>query len=298
MEKQLSNMRPQTLWLSYRTAALSALFLGPLLGLATYYLEPSLFRSWFFSSDEYVFVAEVIRFLNHDFRQHFFDIPGTPFMFLSAALWALVYHWQAAVGLLPSEVGLQYFTFHHLPALFTMMRGITLVFYLCSIILLFILAAKLTNWVGACVASLVLLVSPTYSYYSSFIRTESMTVCSDSALYCLLTSWHRRVEESRRLTHSSILIVLAGLCAGLAAASRFHSITASLPLLFLLLICDVKHLAVYPRWLQLSCKYVFACGLVVCCAAALTIYLGHLPGTDLNQNARGWQSTLLNHTHC
>jgi hypothetical protein len=294
METLISNLRAQTLWLSRRSTALSALYLVPLLALATYYFEPSLFRSWFFSSDEYVFVAEVIRFLNHDFRQHFFDIPGTPFMFLSAALWALVYHWQAAVGLVPPEIGLQHFTFHHLPALFTMMRGITLSFYLCSVILLFILAVKLTNWVGACVASLVLLGSPIYSYYSSFIRTESLTVCLILiSILCLLRGIER-LRDSRRLAHCSIFIVLAGFCAGLAAASRFHSITASLPLLLLLLICGVKYVAVYPRWLQLSWKYVFACGFVVCGAAALAIYSGHLPGTDLNRNAGGWHPTLSN----
>ena len=294
METQPSNLRGQTLWFSRRSTVLSALYLVPLLALATYYLEPSLFRSWFFSSDEYVFVAEVIRFLNHDFRQQFFDIPGTPFMFLSAALWTLVYHSQSSLGLVPPEMGLQHFTFHHLPALFTMMRGITLFFYLCSIILLFILAAKLTNWAGGCVASLILLVSPTYSYYSSFIRTESLTVCLILvAILCLLRGV-RELTDSRRLAHNSIPIILAGFCAGLAAASRFHSVTASLPVLFLLLICYVKHSPAYPRWLHLSWKYIFACGFVVCCAAALATYSGYLPSIPLNQNASSWHPTLSN----
>ena len=56
---------------------------------ALYHLRVSLARSWFFSSDEYVFAAEVIRFLHLDFHQYYFDMPGTPYMLLTTVLWAL-----------------------------------------------------------------------------------------------------------------------------------------------------------------------------------------------------------------
>src|SRR5262249_8412979 len=91
---------------------LAAAYLAGLVAFGIYSLGPSLSRSWYFSSDEYVFAAEVIRFLHLDFRQRFFDIPGTPFMFLSAGLWALVYASQLAVGLVPPGTSLDQFTFH------------------------------------------------------------------------------------------------------------------------------------------------------------------------------------------
>src|SRR5690242_12049520 len=80
-------------------------------------LWPSLFRSWFFLSDEYVIVAEAIRFLHFDFRQHFFDMPGTPLMILSALLWVGIYAVGIVTRTVPAE-GMQAFTFHHLPLLF------------------------------------------------------------------------------------------------------------------------------------------------------------------------------------
>src|SRR5579871_3947402 len=55
------------------------------------YLRIALARSWFFSSDEYVFAAEVIRFLHLDYHQYYFDMPGTPYMMLTAVLW-LIFH--------------------------------------------------------------------------------------------------------------------------------------------------------------------------------------------------------------
>lgn len=70
--------------------------LGALLTLSGLELWPTLYKEWFFSSDEYVYVAEVIRFSGGDFRQRFFDIPGTPFMFLTTAVLAF----QHAVAIL------------------------------------------------------------------------------------------------------------------------------------------------------------------------------------------------------
>ena len=49
------------------------LYVSSLIFFCAWYMAPSLFRSWFFSSDEYVIVAEIIRFLHLDFRQHFFE---------------------------------------------------------------------------------------------------------------------------------------------------------------------------------------------------------------------------------
>jgi len=223
-----------------------------------------------------VYAAEVIRFLHLDFRQHFFDNPGTPFMFLSSAIWALIYSLQSVLNLLPLGMSLEQFTFHHLPALFTMMRGLTLFFYLCSIILLFILAGKLTNKAGASVASLLLLMSPIYSSYSSFARTESLSVCLILiAVLCMLGALENR-PRPLAVSHEGFNIILAGIFAGLAAASRLHSITASLPLLLLLLLIRRESPPNYPRWLSLCWNYALQGLFILIITILITIHSGHL----------------------
>ena len=108
--------------------ALSLLGMTVLLTFAFAHLYTTLFRSWFLSSDEYVFAAEVIRFLDLDFRQRFFDIPGTPFMLFNALLWAGLYGVMWLGGFVAAGTGLDDFTFQHLPWLFVQMRAATVRF--------------------------------------------------------------------------------------------------------------------------------------------------------------------------
>ena len=68
------------------STAASLIYLALLLTFALRYMLVCLSRSWFFSSDEYVRSGEVIRFLNLDFYQRVFDMPGTPFLMFSAGL--------------------------------------------------------------------------------------------------------------------------------------------------------------------------------------------------------------------
>jgi len=185
---------------------------------------PGLFRTWYFSSDEYVFAAEVIRFSHWDFRQHFFDIPGTPFMLLSAVLWSAIYTLAHAGRFVPTT-GLEHFTFDHLSGLFILMRSLTLIFFLASLVLTFLVASRLTNSVGGALAALLLATRPVYVQYSSFTRTESLAVCLFLvALLCVLGPGDM---GGRRRAFA------AGTLAGLAAAARLHSITATIPLLLL-----------------------------------------------------------------
>lgn len=114
----------------------AAVFLALLIGFAVRYMWPLLFRTWFFSSDEYVFAAEAIRFTQGDFRQHFFDMPGTPFMALTALAWRVFYAAHRITGQPAAQAGLGPFTFDHLPALFVLMRATTLLLYGLSIALM------------------------------------------------------------------------------------------------------------------------------------------------------------------
>src|SRR5262245_59111991 len=162
---------------SWRLLLLDTLYLAALLAFVAFYLRTALSRSWFYSSDEYVFGAEVLRFLQLDLRQRFFDMPGTPFMFLTTLLWAAHFGVQALAGADGTRTGLALYTFQHIDALFTLMRVLTLLFFGLSVVVLYALAARLTNRMGAWFAALVLATSPTYTTYSSFVRIESLSMC-------------------------------------------------------------------------------------------------------------------------
>ena len=214
------------------------------------YLRPALFRTWFFSSDEYVIAAEVIRFSNLDFRQRFFDLPGTPFMLLDSLLWALFYGVERVLGLAPSTT-LATFTFQHISALFVLMRATTLVCFLLSVMLLYALVAKLMNSAAAAIASLLLVMSPVYCSYSSFTRTESLAM----VLILLAAIWLLRgLERVPRVSaHPPTIrdhVFIAGVLLGVAAGARLHSLAAGLPPLLMLLWLERQPAqSEYPAWI-------------------------------------------------
>jgi hypothetical protein len=219
----------------------------------------SLSRSWFFSSDEYVLAGEVIRFLNLDLHQQFFDMPGTPFMMLSAVLWALFYPLQTWLSPDPSSLGIVAFTYHHLDWFFTLLRSTTIFFYAGSLVLVFLLARRLLNLAGGCLACLVVMMSSTYAYYSSFCRVESMAIFLN--LSALLVMYRALAKHPNRLGGRPSWrdpMILAGVLAGASAAVRLHSITASMPLLCLILLFDerVRRREQYPRWTRSVAAYL------------------------------------------
>lgn len=239
---------------------LSAAFLCLLISFCVPLMWSSVVRPWFFNSDEYVLVGEVIRFVQLDFRQHFFDMPGTPLMFITALLWTASYSVQTVLGIAGVPGGIAAFTFQRLPALFMLMRAETLFFFLLSIVLLFWLTAKLTNRTGACVASLMLAMSPIYTMFSAFIRVESLSVCCVlGSLLCVVYHFEGRkgapvADEPRRFVDFLDLIFFAGVLAGFAAAARLHSITASIPVLVLFVLAsrNQENRVDYPQWVKLA----------------------------------------------
>jgi hypothetical protein len=225
----------------------AALYLAALIAFALYHMWSSLFRVWFFSSDEYVFAAEAIRFLNLDFRQHFFDMPGTPLMFLASGIWSLVHVVQGGG---PAQLGLNDFTFEHLPNLFILMRGITLVFYCASVVLMFVVASRLLNRAAGWVAALILAMSGIYTSYSSFVRVESLSICLILLAILILLRVTQRQAVSATPVSTALFdgVLVAGMLAGLAAANRLHSVTASLPALVLILVLQPAPRTGYPKW--------------------------------------------------
>jgi hypothetical protein len=233
-------------WLRSPQNLVSGCALACWIAYAGTYLSRTLSRLWFFSSDEYVIAAEVIRFCHWDFRQHFFDSPGTFFMLLGSPLWALYYGVERALGLAPTG-GIGTFTFQHLPGLFGLLRALTVVCFLLSVLLCFVLVAKLINSSAAALSSLLLALSPVYTGYSSFIRTESLAmVCILGAI--LLVLGQKAQSSAADPPRLSDRTILAGVLVGLAAGARLHSATAALPVLLMLLWMQGPAAKAYPPW--------------------------------------------------
>ncbi len=267
---------------------LPAAYVTALIVFEAWNMIPGLSRAWFFLSDEYVIVAEVIRFLHLDFHQHFFDMPGTPLIFLSALLWGLVYACGFLLHLIPHGAGLEAFTFAHLQLLFEMIRSITLVCALASIALVFVVASKLTNRAGAAVAALLVMMSPTYAAYTSFIRVESMAMC---LILCSILALLRAVQAPKSASSRPEIrwLLVSGVLAGLAAACRFHSVTASLPVLLLLLIFRVRPAPRYPRTIVVAWNLALVFALVADWAFVVGARTGYLQRSPFGRGLiAGW----------
>lgn len=233
------------------STAASLVYLAIILTFSLKYLLSCLSRSWYYSSDEYVIAAEVIRFLNLDPHQHFFDMPGTPFMMLSAVLWALFYPLQTWYSVDPTSPDIIAFTYHHLDWFFTLLRSCTIFFYAGSLVLLFALARRVLNHAGAFVACLLLMMSPIYANISSFCRVESMAVfLTLSAFLVTYRTIERRPNRLGSRPSWRDPMIVAGILIGVATAARLHSVTASIPLLLLILLFDerVPRRQDYPGW--------------------------------------------------
>jgi hypothetical protein len=241
------------------STAASVIYLALLLTFALRYMLVSLSRSWFFSSDEYAFAGEVIRFLNRDWHQQFFDMPGTPFLMLAAGVWALFYPLQTWLSPDSASPDVMAFTFQHLDWFFTLLRGCTILFYAGSLVLLFLVARRVLNHAGAFLACLLLMMSSNYADNSSFCRVESMAIFL--ALCALLVVYGALDQHPDRLGARPSWrdpMILAGVLVGVSAAARLHSIAASMPLLLLILVFDerVRRRQQYPRWTRSVAVYL------------------------------------------
>lgn len=216
---------------------IAVLFLSAVTGFGLYHFGQCIYRLWFFSSDEYVLAGEVIRFVQRDFRQHFFDMPGTPYIVLCALLWAAGYLLAVLTGA-AEGLPIAHFTFDHLPQLFYLMRAVTLFFYFLSLGLTYALARRLTNTGGAMAATLLLSLSIPYASYSSFARVESLALCLIlGALLLILRLLDRAPAgwaDSADPWPWMLRFAGVGVLIGWAGAVRLHSLTLTIPLLFLI----------------------------------------------------------------
>jgi Dolichyl-phosphate-mannose-protein mannosyltransferase len=178
---------------------------------------------WPTITDEFPYAQEVLRFIGLDFRQQFFDIPGTPFIFLTTALWSCYYWVLTLSGIAEPPTTITEFSFQQIQSLYIFLRLCVLVLDMVSVVLMYLVGRRLTNAVGGCVAALFLTFSSVYSDSAWYIRIEPLAVVLVlSTLYFWLVA-HRSGDYR--------LYFLAGLTSGLSMAARFPVILATLPVL-------------------------------------------------------------------
>ncbi len=244
---------------------LVAAYLGFLLGHAVSMFWPGLSLAWFGTSDENVLLAEVIRFSDLDFHQHFFDMPGTPLMLLGAVEWRIYYLFSTILDSSSGSANL--FTFQHLQQLFSLLRANSLLFFVLSAVLLFRIVSTATNKYAGAAAATLLLLNPSYAGTVPFVRVEPLAMCFMLAAVIVMTESKSRLKT-----------FWAGCLGGLGAACRLHSLTATLPLLVLLLVSQSwSSPSESPRFLG---RFFFRWAASILAGSLLSFYFfafGHTP---------------------
>jgi hypothetical protein len=198
---------------------------------------PAITFPWYFNTEEFPYIQEILRFVEFDFRQQFFDMPGTPLIVLGTIFWS-IYYWSSVLfGYADPSEGVRYFSFEHMQSLYLLMRVISYFFYILSIVLTYLITRRLTNSVGGLVAASLLSLSPIYGLSVLYLRIESLSLA-----LVLLSVWLILIALH---SHSYKAYFLSGTFAGFAMAARFPSGMAILPVLF-------AYCAVFPQFFSLK----------------------------------------------
>jgi 4-amino-4-deoxy-L-arabinose transferase-like glycosyltransferase len=174
-------------------------------------------------TEELPYAQEVLRFLSGDFRQRFFDIPGTPFIALAASSSALVLAGIKAVSDKSSslfEIGLD-----HLDCLYVIMRSLSLLAFGLTGCLVFLVARRFASPWAAILGAAALALHPIIGLSLYHTRIEAFgTMLTTAALLSLC----RAAEKEQWRWFAA-----AGFTAGIAMAARFPlALAAFPPLLF------------------------------------------------------------------
>jgi putative effector of murein hydrolase LrgA (UPF0299 family) len=232
-------------------AIFTILYVAGLMATSYRYLSVTLARTWFYSSDEYVAVAEVIRFSTGSFRQHFIDWPATPMFLIAGAVWG-IFTRSATLLTNPTVHGALDYTYQHIAWVFGVTRFMTVFFHGVSLVLVFLVAQKALNKAGACVSALLVLMNETYAGYSTLTRPESMALCVilSSVLVAYYALEHSSVSFEKP-PHWRDPLTIAAVLAGIGVGVRINSFIASLPLLWMLLVFRRRTIRKsYPKWIR------------------------------------------------
>src|SRR5262249_245878 len=106
-------------------------------------LSRTLLMPWFWFTEEAPYAQEAFRFLSVSFRQEFFDIPGTPFIMLTACVLRVV------LGVLSIFTGHPESAFDHLDLLYSVMRFISALSFVAAGLFMYLTARQLASALGA-----------------------------------------------------------------------------------------------------------------------------------------------------
>jgi hypothetical protein len=178
---------------------------------------------WFTMTEEFPYAQEVLRFLSGDFRQRFFDIPGTPFIAVVTAVYAPI---LAILSMATHQSGsFAERAFEHLDLLYLVMRCVSLLAFAIASWLVFLIGRRFATRDAALVGAVVFAAHPIIALTLFHTRIEPFAVLLVSAS---TLAWLRGIETGRWSFYAG-----AGFLAGLAMAARFPLAFATLPIFLL-----------------------------------------------------------------
>jgi hypothetical protein len=177
---------------------------------------------WNVNTEELPYGQEVLRFLSGDFRQQFFDIPGTPFIALTAAITAvvlsalrIVHGWQ--------EGSFVTLAFDHLNLVYFIMRCTSILAFGVAVWFVFVAAERFARRWAAFLGAAVFAAHPILASTLFYVRIEPFAVLLVSgAIVALL----RAAETEKWRDYAA-----AGFVSGLAMAARFPLALAAFPVI-------------------------------------------------------------------
>jgi hypothetical protein len=198
--------------------AIPATVLALLIGYSILSMSFQTFRlPWYYMTEEFPYAQEVLRFLSFDFRQRFFDIPGTPLIAIVTAIFAPVLALTDAAR----HTSLFAAAFEHMQLLFLTMRAASLCAFASAVGLMYLTARQLVTVPAALIAAAIFSLHPIMALTLYHTRIEPFGLMLVLASIYL---WLRAVETRHWWTACA-----AGLCAGLAMAARFPLLLTVLP---------------------------------------------------------------------
>jgi 4-amino-4-deoxy-L-arabinose transferase-like glycosyltransferase len=158
-----------------------------------------------------------------DLNPHFFQKPSL-YVYLLLPVFALHYRWGRVTGLYPplDQLPLTTHLFTTVPGFFVWGRLVTVVVGSLTVLVVYLLGKRLWSRTAGLVAALWLAVLPFHMRHSQYVTTDV-----PSALWVLLTfgAAAALLDTGRWRWY-----LLAGLCAGLAASTKYNAGVVALPI--------------------------------------------------------------------
>ncbi len=183
---------------------------------------------YIYNLDEMQIIGPIMdNFFRGDLNPHWFEQPGSALMYILFGVIGLYYNLGHLLGDFPAIASFLNSFRSDPTAVFLIGRTVTVLFGTFSIYLVFLIARRCFNRPTALIAALFLAVSPMHITHSRIIRTDIT-----AAFFMLLAVvFLFRFLDTDKL-HA---LIISGLSAGLATATKYPSAAIMLPLLIFLL---------------------------------------------------------------